>query len=173
MDVLSVLLKNSDTHIVNIRQKPERFNSPINAAFEEAEDLLEGYNYTVFLFHYFSTGQQADLLTHLSAVLPTRDIEIGGSSVVTVDEAITEITEAMTHRGDSGYGPIPEKIDSERYQNLVGRLLDDCRALFDAGDRIEVFWLKNGHPAYPVFWDFAFAVQTSDGVHIIMGSSSD
>jgi hypothetical protein len=158
---------------VNIRQKPDRFDSAINAAFEEAEDLLEGYNYTVFLIHYFSPGQQADLLAHLSAVLPTRDIEIGSSSEVTVDEAITEISEAMTHRGDSSYGPIPEKIDSERYRNLVARLLEDCRVLFDAGDRIEVFWLKNGHPAYPVFWDFAFAVHTGDGLHIIMGSSSD
>lgn len=159
--------------MVNIRKKPERFNSPINPAFEEAEDLLEGYNYTVYLFHYFSSDQREDLLANLKAALPTHDIELGGASEITVDDALTEIKEALIHRGDSGYGPIPEKIDSERYQNLVNRALKDCRDLFGTADRVEVFWLKKGHPAYPVFWDFAFAVYTGEGVHFILGSSSD
>ena len=158
---------------MNIRRKPKRFDSPINAAFEEAEDLLEGYNYTVFLFHYFSPGQQPDLLTHLAGVFPTDGIEIGGSSEISVDEAVAEIEAALDHRGDSAYGPIPKKIESERYQNVADRALKACRNLFDSANRVEVFWLKEGHPAYPVFWDFAFAGFTEEGVHVIMGSSSD
>jgi len=156
-----------------IRRKLKRFDSPINAAFEKAEDLLEGCNYTVSLFHYFSPGQQPDLVAHLSAVLPTTDIEIGGSSATTVEEAITEIQDALGHRGDSGYGPIPENIESERYKVLVTRILRDCRGLMEAAERVALFWLKNGHPAYPVFWDFAFAAYTDEGVHVLMGSSSD
>ena len=43
----------------------------------------------------------------------------------------------------------------------------------EAAERVALFWLKNGHPAYPVFWDFAFAAYTDEGVHVLMGSSSD
>jgi hypothetical protein len=158
---------------VNIRRPPKRFDSPLNRSFADAENILEGYNYTVFLFHYFSPEPQVGLQAHLAAVLPTTDVEIGKSSEILPAEALAEITEALEHRGDAAYGPIPEKVDSDRYRDLVAKALRETQELFSSADRLEVFWLKSGHPAYPVFWDFAFAAFTVDGVHVIMGSSSD
>jgi len=38
---------------------------------------------------------------------------------------------------------------------------------------IKRFWLKQGHPAYPVFWDFAFVVIGTQQVELFIGSSSD
>ena len=35
------------------------------------------------------------------------------------------------------------------------------------------FWLRDGHPAYPVFWDFAFVIAGSAGGQVFIGSSSD
>ena len=38
---------------------------------------------------------------------------------------------------------------------------------------IERFWLKEGHPAYPVFWDFAFVIAGPHETKVFIGSSSD
>jgi hypothetical protein len=35
------------------------------------------------------------------------------------------------------------------------------------------FWLKAGHPAYPVFWGFAFVIAGPRGAEVFVGSSSD
>jgi hypothetical protein len=38
---------------------------------------------------------------------------------------------------------------------------------------IERFWRKEGHPAYPVFWDFAFVIAGPTEAEVFIGSSSD
>jgi hypothetical protein len=38
---------------------------------------------------------------------------------------------------------------------------------------IRRFWLKDGHPSYPVFWGFAYVIAGPRGANIFVGSSSD
>jgi hypothetical protein len=38
---------------------------------------------------------------------------------------------------------------------------------------VKRFWFAAGHPAYPVFWDFAYAIFGSEMTTIVVGSSSD
>ena len=159
---------------MNFRTKPERFPSTLNEAFEALEDLLEGYNYTVFLWHYHDPAASPDdnLTTILHRTLPKAEIVVGGSQPSTAEELISDVSTAISHVGDSGYGPIPERIQSQRFQELLRDTLDACR-LICADSRIELFWLKEGHPAYPVFWDFAFAIRHEHGCDVLIGSSSD
>jgi hypothetical protein len=35
------------------------------------------------------------------------------------------------------------------------------------------FWLKDGHPHYPVQWDFAYVLAGPGGAEVFIGSSSD
>lgn len=45
--------------------------------------------------------------------------------------------------------------------------------LVDGADTIMSFWLKEGHPFYPVFWDFAFLIEKNNDAIVFIGSSSD
>jgi hypothetical protein len=35
------------------------------------------------------------------------------------------------------------------------------------------FWLEEGHPFYPVQWDFAYVLAGHNGAEVFIGSSSD
>ena len=159
---------------MNIRTKPQRFPSALNEAFGALEDLLEGYNYTVFLWHYHDQAATPDddLTAILRRTLPKAEIVVGGSQSSSAGELISDVSTSIGHVGDSGYGPIPERIQSERFQHLLRDSIDACRLLC-GNSHIELFWLKEGHPAYPVFWDFAFAIRHEHGCDILIGSSSD
>ncbi len=159
---------------MNIRTKPLRFPSRLNQSFDALEDLLEGYNYTVFLWHYHDPAALPDeeLSGILHRTLPKAEIVVGGSQTSTAEELLTDISDAIGHIGDSGYGPMPERIQSEVFRQLLSEVIQECMLLC-SGARIELFWLKEGHPAYPVFWDFSFAIRHEHGCDILVGSSSD
>lgn len=159
---------------MNIQTEPKRFPSRLNQAFAALEDLLEGRNYTVFLWHYHDPAAlPADSLVDiLHRILPGPGIVIGGSQETTAEDLLAEVTDAIGHGGDSDYGPLPERIQSERFHQLLAGVGEECR-LLGSDARIELFWLKEGHPAYPVFWDFAFALRHEEGCDILIGSASD
>jgi hypothetical protein len=92
---------------------------------------------------------------------------------VTLDEALAEIRSSLSYPGDSGAGPDPETLRSERFTRLLSDLLAEIEAVSRQATRIEQFWLEEGHPAYPVFWDFAFLFTGMSEAVALIGSSSD
>ena len=56
---------------------------------------------------------------------------------------------------------------------LLNRVVANAKATSSKANRIEKFRLDEGHPAYPVFWDFAFLFTSSDEATVLVGSSSD
>ncbi len=90
---------------------------------------------------------------------------------MTASEARSEVTEQLLHVGDGGYGPL--ELDAKRSEIL--NLLEDLfmHVHLDQANSITSFWQTKGHPAYPVFWDFAFDIQNGGKRWILMGSSSD
>ena len=128
----------------------------------------------MFLWQYHDPAASPNdqLSSILGRTLPKNEIVIGGSQPSNVGKLISDISSAIAHVGDSGYGPIPERIESDKFQHLLRDTIHECKVLC-ADSRIERFWLKEGHPAYPVFWDFAFAIRHEYGCEILIGSSSD
>ncbi len=138
-------------------------------------DLLNlgSINYTVFL-------QSSDLSLPgdrpsaevVQAALGTGAV-VGGAGSVTVAELVDEVQARLRYPGASGAGPAPGVIDSTRFKELLATLTTELRAVCARASSIEQFWLKAGHPAYPVFWDFAFLVRSEAVSHVLIGSSSD
>jgi hypothetical protein len=56
---------------------------------------------------------------------------------------------------------------------LVAAVLAELKSKVDVASLLAHFWLQEGHPAYPVFWDFAFVVAGPEGGLVFLGSSSD
>lgn len=132
-----------------------------------------GTNYTVFLKCYSVPVQFGALSEQLiRAALGVRAV-VGGVQTVTPSELSMDVQSSLSFAGDSGAGPDPGAIHSEDFDTLVATLLADIDAVARVALRVEQFWLKEGHPAYPVFWDFAYLFTTASEAVCLIGSSSD
>ncbi|QNM98594.1 hypothetical protein [Chitinimonas koreensis] len=146
------------------------------------QDLLEkitvrlhenATNYSVFLHAYeVPYVQQADSAALIRTGLGVEAV-LGGVDEVEVGAVCTEVEDALLYPGDDGAGPGNLVFQNELFIELLNELKGEIRRLASASFKIERFWLQDGHPAYPVFWDFAFLFWGKDKATLFIGSSSD
>jgi hypothetical protein len=137
------------------------------------EPLLYGLNYAVFLRVYrvpFAPDEQADW--YIGQALGPAAV-IGGVVTVTGPEITAEVEQSLRYAGDAGSGPKPSALRSRQFQALVPDVLSEVRLAVAGATLLAQFWLRDGHPAYPVFWDFAFVIAGPVGGLVFIGSSSD
>jgi hypothetical protein len=144
----------------------------VEALLAELEPLLYGYNYQVFLRVYrvpFVAGQTAEW--YISQALGPAIIR----AVVpaTGPEIVAEVEQSLRYAGDSGSGPKPSALRSRRFKALVPAVLAELGREIAEAVLLAQFSLRDGHPAYPVFWDFAFVIAGPAGGMVFIGSSSD
>ncbi|WP_275761253.1 hypothetical protein [Ralstonia pseudosolanacearum] len=141
---------------------------------EASTALNEGaVNYSVFLHLYqMPTMQTEDALGYIREALGG-DAVVGGIEDVPADVVCSEVEESLLFAGDEGAGPSGSVLNSVDFRNLIVGVRNGVSELVEDSIGIKKFWLKEGHPAYPVFWDFAFLFFGKGNVSIIVGSSSD
>lgn len=145
----------------------------IDAALKEMGELLYGTNYQVFLRLYrVPFSPQISASEYITQALGPA-VVIGGTSLAAGPEVLTEVENALRYVGDSSSGPAPSAIRSQRFDELLGQVLSHLRQTILGANSIEQFWFKDGHPAYPVYWDFAYVFSGPLGAEVLIGSSSD
>lgn len=139
----------------------------------ELGPLLYGINYVVFLRAYrcpFVPDAPAEWYVY-QALGP--DVVVGGIGEVGGPEVLAEVESALRYAGDRHAGPKPVVLRSRRYKGLVRAVLSELEQAVAEASVVATFWLREGHPAYPVFWDFAFVIAGPAGGLVFVGSSSD
>lgn len=139
---------------------------------KQLEDVLEGLNYTVF-FHVYesSLGSDSDTVEIISSCLP--DATVGNVVLSDPDTVLREFERDVQYRGDTSHGPEPGTIDSPKFRSIFSAVRSRFHDSCTSADTVHAFWLREGHPAYPVFWDFAYLLRFGDRSEIWIGSSSD
>jgi len=131
-------------------------------------------NYTVFLRLYqLSTASGADDLEACIREAMRADAEIGGAEEITAANLIAEMDGLLRYAGDPGAGPAEPVLGSKELSELLTELGGDISQLTSQAKTIKRFWFAAGHPAYPVFWDFAYAFFGNEMATVLVGSSSD
>lgn len=132
-----------------------------------------GLNYTVFLDIKAQTRvDPRDPRDYVRSAF-------GDSVVVDVIDATTgavvveTIESSLTFPGSAGAGPSQNTLGSEEFLLLVNQLVGELKKIIDASEYILDFHVGEGHPAYPVFWDFGFLFMLPDAALVLIGSSSD
>jgi hypothetical protein len=144
----------------------------IEATLRELESLLYGYNYAVFLQCYqLPFISEATVEDYIVQVLP--NAEVGGMQPISAQDVLLQVEQALRYTGDAGSGPKPTALNSPKFEELLGEVLSHLKQVVAGTINITSFWLKRGHPAYPVFWDFAFVFVGTQHVELFIGSSSD
>ncbi|MUO77386.1 hypothetical protein GOZ78_00545 [Agrobacterium vitis] len=130
-------------------------------------------NYTVFL-KLFEMPLDGPLEKHLiiKALLgPKATLD----DIKEIDKALVWpiLNDLLFFRGNEASGPDALVLKSQHLVALVNELKSQVSDLIDAAQTIDLFQLQDGHPAYPVFWDFAFLFLSASNASILIGSSSD
>ena len=131
-------------------------------------------NYTVFLRQYqLSMDGAGNDLTACVRKAVDSDAEVGGAEQIEVAVLLSEMNDLLSFAGDPGAGPDASVLESKEFLNMLVELRECTSELAGQANRVERFWLKKGHPSYPVFWDFAYFLSNAEIATILIGSSSD
>jgi len=106
-------------------------------------------------------------------ILGANVVEVGEVKKSDISELLKITQEGFEFSGGESMHPNKEYLFSEEFKLEIGQALEQIKLLFSDDSEIFSFWLKNGHPFYPVFWDYAFLVRKKQKDFVFIGSSSD
>ena len=134
------------------------------------EILLYGINYEVWFNLYGPADPEMGLIDVLKKWV-SKDCEISGVVPSTPNEAISEIMDMVLYEGDTGSGPLELTFKKIEISELMSKVFSSIG--IEEADMVVAFGFKHGHPACPVFWDFAYDIHSKGQRWIFVGSSSD
>lgn len=106
-----------------------------------------------------------------SEVSENARVESSGAAAAT--DVLEALEHALDYQGDDGAHPGRRYLNSLQFQQDKATALAQIGAIVEGADYICSFELTDGHPFYPVFWDFAFLIEKANDAYIFIGSSSD
>jgi hypothetical protein len=145
----------------------------VEAALSELESLLPGLNYVVsFDLYRVPTFPGGTPDQYVTTALGPRAV-VGGAVQVSAADMLAEVERCLRWDGDRGSHPHEAAIHSPRLDELAACVRAHLESMAAKSTAIWSFWLKDGHPHYPVQWDFAYVLASPDGTEVFIGSSSD
>ncbi|WP_175843697.1 hypothetical protein [Burkholderia contaminans] len=142
---------------------------------DDISDELAGgsLNYGVFLKAY--------AVVHAEPLQSTEIVStaLGGEAIaidfaeIRSDSVIEMVKRCLLYAGDDAAGPSKETLESDVLTGMIEKLVSDLRLTISHAIKVEAFTLEEGHPFYPVFWDFAFLFRAASEATIFIGASSD
>lgn len=141
----------------------------------QMEDLLNegGLNYSTFLRSYTVeriSGLEFDEVIQKAF---SHKIAIDNLRNVSVAEVEANIRECLSYKGMEGAGPDEGVISTPEFLGLLDDICKDARFESKRSLALKSFRFQKGHPAYPVFWDFAYTFLNERKCSILICSSSD
>lgn len=98
---------------------------------------------------------------------------LGGFFEVSPNKAVQSIRNGFLYRGDDGAYPGKNALNSIKFATKVTEVMFEIDTWVTGASQIIGFWLKEGHPFYPVFWEYAYIIESESNCHVFVGSSSD
>lgn len=130
-------------------------------------------NYTVSVALFEAPGaggRGADVI--LRAALGS-GAELGDFRACDAAKVVAMVTDAFRYTGDDDSHPSRDFVGSQRGVQALESIQRDLLDLMAGADSIGEITIRNGHPFYPVFWDYAFVIAHREDASVLVGSSSD
>ena len=139
---------------------------------EELSRNLFGMNYQVYLGEiHFVCSQDLNIENKVRLGLNAKDVIIGNTRGESKESVINDIRDKILHEGDLGSHPSRKnRTEVELLTDKYAKHLDD---MISENSLIVGFWFIEGHPAYPVWWDYSYLIEDRQQNILLIGSSSD
>jgi uncharacterized protein (TIGR02996 family) len=145
----------------------------IEAALSELQSLLAGINYLVsFGIDRLPGIPDAPPERYISAALGPTAV-IAGIQPVEGDGLLADVEGCIQYRGDDGHGPYPSSLRSRVFKQRLRRVLGYMEQSVGEARTVARVSLREGHPFYPVMWDFAYVIVKPRCAVVFVGASSD
>jgi hypothetical protein len=141
----------------------------------EMADLLnsDGLNYSVFLKAYSGAKESTSNISEIATALIGNGVVVSEIRDVDAADVVEEVRQNLSYAGNENASPNGEILASAEFSNLVKSILESIAQLSKSSTGIKALTFAEGHPAYPVFWDFAFLFMSENDCLLLVGSSSD
>jgi hypothetical protein len=133
----------------------------------------DGWNYSVFLQAYSGATESAGNISDIVNALIGNGVAVDQVRDVDATEVIEAVSQSLGYVGHESAGPGAKVLASAEYSNLLRSILESIARLSKSSTGIKALAFAEGHPAYPVFWDFAFLFLSENDCLLLVGSSSD
>ena len=138
----------------------------MNDLLRKLEQKLPGLNYVVS-FSFFSS-EDGNVFSSLD------NLVIGNLVELTPEYMLSDIESCIRYKGDRGDHPDLKFIASNEFEELVQGVLSHLRNI-SVDSKVWSVVIREGHPFYPVQWDFAYLIVNEFPYknYLFIGSSSD
>jgi|KBSMisStandDraft_5_1062788.scaffolds.fasta_scaffold109318_2 hypothetical protein len=89
------------------------------------------------------------------------------------EEMTSQFRDCIGWKGDYGAHPNRKYHPTQECSEDIAQVLEKLKVLFSEAKEFWEFSIEQGHPYYPVFWDFAFLIKGTAKTYVFIGSSSD
>lgn len=153
----------------------EKMTADINRRLERFCDEVgeESLNYAADIQLFPSPGMAGRNIAEIVSAALGVTVVVGGSSSTDRVEILQALRHGLEYAGNDGSFANRTFLASARCQTEKAEVLKFFEAFTADADLLASFWLKSGHPFYPVYWDFAFVIEKGADAFVLIGSSSD
>ena len=130
-------------------------------------------NYCASMRLFYAPGMAGSTFAEIAQAAVAPYCVLGGHKVANVEEILQELQTAVVFREDFGAHANPTFCDSPECNALVTEITSMIRSQFIHSESIYWVWFSQGHPFYPVFWDFAFLIECPPDAFLFVASCSD
>jgi len=147
----------------------------INERLDALCDKLgqKSLNYGVKIHLYASPGMAGSSLVEIVTTALGHSVVVGGAESSASSMLVESLKAGLEYSGDDGSHPNRAFLSGVEFSVSKAEVLAFFSDFLEDADRVVSFWLKEGHPFYPVFWDFAYTIEKGDDAYVFIGSSSD
>ncbi len=147
----------------------------INKSFKRISRKLfrRSLNYCADFKLFRCEGMSGESLDTVVTAALGNEARVGGAQSATRKEIMDALQTALRYKGDDGAHPSLNYLESTKSEEDFDAVTAEVQGILDRSDLLLSFWLESGHPFYPVFWDFAFLIETAEDSILFIASSSD
>jgi len=147
----------------------------LNKAIKKVEDKLnsKSLNYVASVEIYAAPGYSGKSIEEIAKFVFGSTAKVGGSCQASAKEISDDLISGLSYGGDGGAYASREYVGTDEHLRDLENVKSKLKPLLAKCNLYINFWLKEGHPFYPVFWDFAFILEDGSDAYIAIGSSSD
>ena len=132
------------------------------------------WNYSVSTDIFSAAGMAGESIEKIVSEALRKAIILGKTHSISHNLILDEIASSLEYNeAGTATHPNREFIESNEFLSLKQEILDRLQVLLSSSEQPIQFWLKKGHPFYPVFWDYAFVIENKADAYVLIGSASD
>ncbi len=100
-------------------------------------------------------------------------VELRAVNAAKPQNVLENLKTCLEFSGDTGAHPDLDYLNSPQAKQDQEQFLGEISNFIQGSDSISNLFLAEGHPFYPVFWDFAYLIEKGPDAYLFIASSSD